>query len=97
MRRNKTEIPENWQPRSDTWQILRSEGVGDEIIGRELAKFADSALAHGRKYKKWDATFRNWCRSPFMPESNNNRSGGGSGSRDAGIIAATNRFASRGD
>jgi len=36
-----------------------------EDAGSEFDSFRDSAAQHGRRYKDWEAAWRNWCRSPY--------------------------------
>ncbi len=55
-----SQLTQGWEPDRATLDWARREGFCDEEIGRELAKFKDSARAHGRIYNDWNAALRSW-------------------------------------
>lgn len=55
----------DWQPSPQDIDHARTEGLSDEQISRELAKFRDywiSASGAGARKRDWSATWRNWVR-----------------------------------
>lgn len=60
-----TRLPSNWQPSDDDCSAAQAEGLTDDQIHRESAKFRDYWLAKpgaGGVKLDWPATWRNWVR-----------------------------------
>lgn len=62
-RKNKTLLPENFEPDRD---FARKLGWSEKRIDEQIQAFCDSARAHNRQYADWQAAWRNWCTSPFQ-------------------------------
>lgn len=62
-RKNKTPLPENFEPDRKFAQKL---GWDDKRIDQQIQAFCDSAKAHNRVYADWQAAWRNWCNSPYQ-------------------------------
>lgn len=78
-----TRISSDWWPSQADWEFAAREGMSDNAIDREAARFRDHWLAKsGRDAAKadWSATWRNWIRRAheFRP--------GGHGSKPASHI-----------
>jgi hypothetical protein len=59
------ELPTDWTPSPLDLEFARDEGLSDEAIRREIAKFRDywpNAPGARRKKVDWSATWRNWIR-----------------------------------
>jgi hypothetical protein len=78
-RARRTRIAPDWQPDIETTIWAQQRGFTDDEIGRERARFEDSARAHGRLYVDWQAAFRNWLNK--TPEFAAQRGGSHSGNR----------------
>jgi uncharacterized protein YdaU (DUF1376 family) len=55
--------PPDFQPDETSMAVAKREGVTD--VPREVASFIDHHSAKGNLYKNWQATWRQWCRSPY--------------------------------
>lgn len=67
LRRNKTPLPENFQPDRD---FPRGLGWAESRIDQQIQAFCNSANAHGRVYADWPAAWRSWCVSPYQQPGN---------------------------
>ena len=60
---NKTEVDPNYLPPESLRQSMSEElGVSREQLGVQHRQFIADALAHGRKYVRWDQAWANWMR-----------------------------------
>jgi len=98
--KNKTSLPDDWEPTDHASKIANEEGYDDEEKGIILAQFKDSASANNRKYADWDRAFYNWIRSGYTSNdiqqrrrAQNARSK--QGPRSGQLAAAGARFMSR--
>jgi hypothetical protein len=78
--------PLNTPPRSEPYRVLRSlpadfspdidfaayKGFPREKAVEEAQRFRDYALAHDKKYRDWDAAWRNWLTSPYQEKGKSN-------------------------
>jgi hypothetical protein len=62
----RTPLPDGWSP-----PTLCVPGWPPEKVERELQRFKDYALAHGKRYSRWDAAWRNWVSSPYQSNGGN--------------------------
>jgi hypothetical protein len=61
-----TTLPDGWSP-----PTLCVPGWSPEKVERELQRFKDYAIAHGKRYSRWDAAWRNWVSSPYQSNGGN--------------------------
>ena len=94
-RKRAVQLPPSWQPKTQTICWARSEGFDDEAIKRELAKFADHALAKGSTYRDWEAAFRTWLRRAQDYNAERDRAVQGNGRRGDSILDVGARVAAR--
>lgn len=69
-RKPKTPIKDTWQP--NTKHAQQAHALGLNLTG-EASKFRRDALAHDRRYARWDQAFANWLTrsAEYAPPRNN--------------------------
>lgn len=72
-------LPPDWQPSDAHRSLALAEGVDCD---REAARFRDYAEANDWRKVNWEATFRNWLRSPYNANGANGVRGSPNGSYD---------------
>ena len=59
-------LPDDWEPKPSTIHAIHSEhGCSNQEIDGMVREMRDWSLSKGQKRVDWDATLRNWARSPL--------------------------------
>lgn len=94
-----TRLPPDWAPSPAAVTLAHQEGLSDEQLGRELARFRDywrSAGGANARKVDWDAAFRNWLRKAADGLGNTRGyAAGRGGAADDSHIGAARRAAAR--